>query len=96
MRYFKNLLYDLRSGRLALHPILLAATFCVVKISWPYLIGPTGDDGSGGMIFGNFIFWDFAACACFIALGAATKTGKAVAAKTATMKARYNPVSYVI
>ena len=22
------------------------------------------------MIFGNFIFWDFAACACFIALGA--------------------------
>ena len=70
MRYFKNLLSDLRNGRLALHPILLAATFCVVKISWPYLIGPTGDDGSGGMIFGNFIFWDLAACACFIALGA--------------------------
>ncbi|RRD54539.1 hypothetical protein [Campylobacter rectus] len=70
MRYFKNLLSDLRSGRLALHPILLAATFCVVKISWPYLIGPTGDDGSGGTIFGNFIFWDFAACSCFIALGA--------------------------
>lgn len=70
MRYFKNLLSDLRNGRLALHPILLAATFCVVKISWPYLIGPTGDDGSGGMIFSNFIFWDFAACACFIALGA--------------------------
>ena len=70
MRYFKNLLSDLRNGRLALHPILLAATFCIVKISWPYLIGPTGDDGSGGMIFGNFIFWDFAACACFIALGA--------------------------
>ena len=41
-----------------------------MKISWPYLIGPTGDDGSGGTIFGNFIFWDFAACACFIALGA--------------------------
>ena len=56
MRYFKNLLSDLRSGRLALHPILLAATFCIVKISWPYLIGPTGDDGSGGTIFGNFIF----------------------------------------
>ena len=70
MRYFKNLLSDLRSGRLALHPILLAATFCIVKISWPYLIGPTGDDGSGGTIFGNFIFWDLAACACFIALGA--------------------------
>ena len=70
MGYFKNLLSDLRNGRLALHPILLAATFCIVKISWPYLIGPTGDDGSGGMIFGNFIFWDFAACACFIALGA--------------------------
>ena len=70
MRYFKNLLSDLRNGRLALHPILLAATFCVVKISWPYLIGPTGDDGSGGTIFGNFIFWDLAACACFIALGA--------------------------
>ena len=70
MRYFKNLLSDLRSGRLALHPILLAATFCIVKISWPYLIGPTGDDGSGGTIFGNFIFWDFAACSCFIALGA--------------------------
>ena len=69
MRYFKNLFSDLRNGRLALHPILLAATFCVVKISWPYLIGPTGDDGLGGMIFGNFIFWDFAACACFIALG---------------------------
>lgn len=70
MRYFKNLFSDLRSGRLALHPILLAATFCIVKISWPYLIGPTGDDGSGWIIFGNFIFWDFAACACFIALGA--------------------------
>ena len=70
MRYFKNLLSDLRNGRVALHPILLAATFCIVKISWPYLIGPTGDDGSGGTIFGNFIFWDFAACACFIALGA--------------------------
>ena len=70
MRYFKNLFSDLRSGRLALHPILLAATFCIVKISWPYLIGPTGDDGSGGTIFGNFIFWDFAACSCFIALGA--------------------------
>lgn len=70
MRYFKNLLSDLRNSRLALHPILLAATFCIVKISWPYLIGPTGDDGSGGTIFGNFIFWDLAACACFIALGA--------------------------
>jgi len=70
MRYFKNLLSDLRNGRLALHPILLAATFCIVKFSWPYLIGPTGDDGSGGTIFGNFIFWDLAACACFIALGA--------------------------
>jgi len=70
MRYFKNLLSNLRNGRLALHPILLAATFCVAKISWPYLIGPTGDDGLGGTIFGNFIFWDFAACACFIALGA--------------------------
>lgn len=56
MSCLKNLLLDLRNGRLALHPILLAATFCVVKISWPYLIGSTGDDGSGGMIFGNFIF----------------------------------------
>mgnify|MGYP000886781635 FL=1 len=70
MRYFKNLLSDLRNGRGALHPVLLAATFCIVKISWPYLIEPTGDDGSGGTIFGNFIFWDLAACACFIALGA--------------------------
>ena len=70
MRYFKNLFSDLRSGRLALHPILLAATFCIVKISWPYLIGPTGDDGSGWIIFGKFIFVDFTQCTCFIALGA--------------------------
>ena len=53
-----------------LHPILLAATFCIVKISWPYLIGPTGDDGSGWTIFGYFIFMDFTQCTCFIALGA--------------------------
>ena len=70
MRYFKNLLSDLRNGRVALHPILLAATFCIVKISWPYLIGPTGDDGSGWIIFGKFIFVDFTQCTCFIALGA--------------------------
>ena len=70
MRYFKNLLSDLRNGRLALHPILLAATFCIVKFSWPYLIGPTGDDGSGWTIFGYFIFMDFTQCTCFIALGA--------------------------
>ena len=69
MRYFKNLLSDLRNGRVALHPILLAATFCIVKFSWPYLIGPTGDDGSGWIIFG-IIFVDFTQCACFIALGA--------------------------
>ena len=49
MRYFKNLLSDLRSGRLALHPILLAATFCIVKISWPRLIGNVGEsDALGG------------------------------------------------
>ena len=70
MRYFKNLLSDLPNGRLALHPILLAATFCIVKFSWPYLIGPTGGDGSGWTIFGYFIFMDFTQCTCFIALGA--------------------------
>ena len=70
MGYFKNLLSDLRSGRLALHPILLAATFCIVKISWPFLIGSTGGDGSGWTIFGYFIFMDFTQCTCFIALGA--------------------------
>lgn len=70
MRYFKNLLSDLRSGRLALHPILLAATFCIVKFSWPFLIGSTGGDGSGWTIFGYFIFMDFTQCTCFIALGA--------------------------
>ncbi len=70
MRYFKNLLSDLRSGRLALHPVLLAATFCIVKISWPFLIGSTGGDGSGWTIFGYFIFMDFTQCTCFIALGA--------------------------
>ncbi|WP_297996797.1 hypothetical protein [uncultured Campylobacter sp.] len=70
MRYFKNLLSDLRNGRLALHPILLAATFCIVKISWPFLIGSTGGDGSGWTIFGYLIFMDFTQCTCFIALGA--------------------------
>ena len=70
MGYFKNLLSDLRNGRLALHPILLAATFCIVKISWPFLIGSTGGDGSGWTIFGYFIFMDFTQCTCFIALGA--------------------------
>ena len=70
MRYFKNLLSDLRNGRVALHPILLAATFCIVKISWPFLIGSTGGDGSGWTIFGYFIFMDFTQCTCFIALGA--------------------------
>ena len=70
MGYFKNLLSDLRSGRLALHPILLAAMFCVVKISWPFLIGSTGGDGSGWTIFGYLIFMDFTQCTCFIALGA--------------------------
>ena len=66
MRYFKNLLSDLRSGRLALHPILLAATFCIVKISWPRLIGNVGESDA----LGSFIFMDFTQCACFIALGA--------------------------
>ena len=66
MRYFKNLLYDLRSGRLALHPILLAATFCIVKFSWPRLIGNVGESDA----LGSFIFMDFIQCACFIALGA--------------------------
>ena len=70
MRYFKNLLSDLRNGRVALHPVLLAATFCIVKISWPFLIGSTGGDGSGWTIFGYFIFMDFTQCTCFIALGA--------------------------
>ena len=70
MRYFKNLLSDLRNGRVALHPILLAAMFCIVKISWPFLIGSTGGDDSGWTIFGYFIFMDFTQCACFIALGA--------------------------
>ena len=66
MRYFKNLLSDLRNGRLALHPILLAATFCIVKISWPRLIGNVGESDA----LGSFIFMDFIQCACFIALGA--------------------------
>ena len=66
MEYFKNLLSDLRSGRLALHPILLAATFCVVKFSWPRLIGNVGESDA----LGSFIFMDFIQCACFIALGA--------------------------
>ena len=64
MRYFKNLLSDLRSGRLALHPILLAATFCIVKFSWPRLIGRYGET------LGSFIFMDFIQCACFVGLGA--------------------------
>lgn len=66
MRYFKNLLSDLRNGRVALHPILLAATFCIVKISWPRLIGNVGESDA----LGSFIFMDFIQCACFIALGA--------------------------
>ena len=66
MRYFKNLLSDLRSGGLALHPILLAATFCIVKFSWPRLIGKVGKSDA----LGSFIFMDFIQCACFIALGA--------------------------
>ena len=64
MRYFKNLLSDLKSGRLALHPILLVVTFCIVKFSWPRLIGKYGET------LGSFIFMDFIQCACFIALGA--------------------------
>ncbi len=64
MRYFKNLLSDLRNGRLALHPILLAATFCIVKFSWPRLIGRYGET------LGSFIFMDFIQCACFVGLGA--------------------------
>ena len=66
MRYFKNLLSDLRSGRLALHPILLAATFCIVKFSWPRLIGNVGESDA----LGSFIFMDFIQCACFVGLGA--------------------------
>ncbi len=66
MGYFKNLLSDLRNGRLALHPILLAATFCIVKFSWPRLIGNVGESDA----LGSFIFMDFIQCACFIALGA--------------------------
>ena len=64
MSSFKNFLSDLRSGKLALHPILLAATFCIVKFSWPRLIGKYGET------LGSFIFMDFIQCACFIALGA--------------------------
>ena len=64
MRYFKNLLSDLRNGRVALHPILLAATFCIVKFSWPRLIGRYGET------LGSFIFMDFIQCACFVGLGA--------------------------
>ena len=64
MGYFKNLLSDLRSGRFALHPILLAATFCIVKFSWPRLIGRYGET------LGSFIFMDFIQCACFVGLGA--------------------------
>ena len=66
MGYFKNLLSDLRNGGLALHPILLAATFCIVKFSWPRLIGNVGESDA----LGSFIFMDFIQCACFIALGA--------------------------
>ncbi|WP_298959514.1 hypothetical protein [uncultured Campylobacter sp.] len=66
MRYFKNLLSDLRNGRVALHPILLAAMFCIVKFSWPRLIGNVGESDA----LGSFIFMDFIQCACFIALGA--------------------------
>ena len=66
MSYFKNLLSDLRNGRLALHPILLAATFCIVKISWPRLIGNVGESDA----LGSFIFMDFIQCACFVGLGA--------------------------
>ena len=66
MSYFKNLLSDLRNGRVALHPILLAATFCIVKFSWPRLIGNVGESDA----LGSFIFMDFVQCACFIALGA--------------------------
>ena len=66
MGYFKNLLSDLRNGRLALHPILLVATFCIVKFSWPRLIGNVGESDA----LGSFIFMDFVQCACFIALGA--------------------------
>ena len=64
MGYFKNLLSDLRNGRLALHPILLAATFCIVKFSWPRLIDRYGET------LGSFIFMDFIQCACFVGLGA--------------------------
>ena len=49
-----------------LHPILLAATFCIVKFSWPRLIGNVGESDE----LGRFIFMDFVQCACFIALGA--------------------------
>ncbi|MFC2528582.1 MAG: hypothetical protein ACFNVQ_05860 [Campylobacter sp.] len=66
MGYFKNLLSDLRNGRLALHPILLVVTFCIVKFSWPRLIGNVGESDA----LGSFIFMDFIQCACFIALGA--------------------------
>ena len=64
MGYFKNLLSDLRNGRVALHPILLAATFCIVKFSWPRLIGKYGET------LGSSIFMDFIQCACFVGLGA--------------------------
>lgn len=66
MGYFKNLLSDLQNGRVALHPILLAATFCIVKFSWPRLIGNVGESDA----LGSFLFMDFIQCACFIALGA--------------------------
>ena len=70
MRYFKNLLSDLRSGRLALHPILLAATFCITKLLAINLIVILGDYKSYAAFSGNFIVWDIMACACFMAIGA--------------------------
>lgn len=94
MRYFKNLLSDLKSGRLALHPILLAVTFCIVKFSWPRLIGRYGET------LGSFIFMDFIQCACFVGLGAhliyvvrdaTAKTAKVVAAKTANYEGAIRP-----
>ena len=73
MRYFKNLLSDLRSGRLALHPILLATTFCVIRISGLYLVSEKLQDYHDLDIlewFSICLLYDFTQCVCFVVIGA--------------------------
>lgn len=73
MGYFKNLLSDLRSGRLALHPILLATTFCVIRISGLYLVSEKLQDYHDLDIlewFSICLLYDFTQCVCFVAIGA--------------------------